>query len=87
MVRYTGDLGCRFHGIPHDMQILHENVHAKWEVCNICGVKKRYNKGYKGRVKNTEYLRDHVRNFAQRFGATKRIYHKVYNPESTVISL
>ncbi len=52
-----------------------------------CNVKKRYNKGYKGRVQNTEYLKDHVRNFAQRFGATKRVYNRIYNPDKMKIIL
>ena len=83
-MRYGYDLGCRF-GLPHNMMILGETPHAKWEVCLLCGVKKKYNKGYKGRVDNQEYLKDHVRNFAQKSGATRRIYHKIYKPEKTTI--
>ncbi len=78
--------GCRF-GQPHDFQILHENPQVKWEVCRICNKKMRWNKGYKGRVKNAEYLKAHARNFAQRFGATKRLYMKVYQPEKCLIKL
>lgn len=85
-MRYGRDLGCR-HGQPHDFKIIHENPHAKWEQCQICGVRKRYNKGYKGRVENTEYLKDHVRNFAQRGGATRRVYAKVYQPEKCIITI
>lgn len=84
-MRYTGDLGCRYRGIPHDMRIIHENPHVKWEVCQICGKRFRYNKGYKGRTDNVQYLKDHVRNFAQKFGATKRIYKKIYRPKETTI--
>lgn len=83
-MRYGHDLGCR-HGQPHDLEITHETKTVKWEVCKICNKKFRWNKGYKGRVKNTEYLKAHVRNFAQRGGATKRVYHKVYKPELTKI--
>jgi len=85
-MRYGRDLGCRF-GQPHDMRVLHENPHVKWEVCQICGMRKRYNKGYKGRINNNEYLKDHVRNFAQKWGATKRIYNKIYQPEKTIIHI
>ena len=85
-MRYGRDLGCRF-GQPHDMRVLHENPHVKWEVCQICGMRKRYNKGYKGRINNNEYLKDHVRNFAQKWGATKRIYNKIYQPEQTIIRI
>lgn len=85
-MRYGRDLGCRF-GQPHNMRVLHENPHVKWEVCMICGMRKRYNKGYKGRINNNEYLKDHVRNFAQKWGATKRIYNKIYQPEKTIIHI
>lgn len=86
-VSYTGDLGCKVRGVPHDMKILHETKQSKWEICQICGVKKKYNKGYQGRVDNIEYLRDHVRNFAQNWGATKRIYQKIYHPENCTINI
>ena len=86
-MRYTSDLGCRYRGIPHDMRVLWENPHSKAEVCQICGTRKRYNKGYKGRINNAEYLKDHVRNFAQKWGATKRIYNKIYQPEKTIIHI
>lgn len=85
-MRYGHDLGCRF-GHPHDLKIIHETPQVKWEVCLICNRKFRWNKGHKGRVKNVEYLKSHVRNFCQRFGATKRIYHKIYKPEKTIIIL
>ena len=85
-MRYAARLGCRF-GLPHDFKTIHENKHAKWEVCQLCNVKKRYVKGFKGRVKNTEYLKDHVRNFAQKHGATKRVYMRVYKPEQTTIKI
>lgn len=50
-------------------------------------MRRRYNKGYKGRVANTQYLRDHVRNFAQRSGATKAVYHRIYKPETCTITI
>ena len=83
-MRYGYRLGCRF-GQPHDLKIIHENPQVKWEVCQICGNRFKWNKGYKGRVNNVEYLKAHVRNFSQRFGATKRVYMKVYKPELTKI--
>lgn len=75
---------CKY-GLPHDLKIIHENPQVKWEICQICNKKFRWNKGYRGRIKNTEYLKAHARNFAQRFGATKRIYNKIYHPEKCVI--
>lgn len=84
-MRYGRDLGCRYKGIPHDLKVLGESKMVKWEICQICNKKFRWNKGYKGRIRNAEYLKAHVRNFCQRFGITKRIYHKVYKPEKLKI--
>lgn len=86
-MRYTDDLGCKYRGIPHDLHITFQNAHVKWERCNICNRKFRFNKGYKGRVDNVEYLKAHIRNFCQRGGATKRIYNKVYHPEKCIINI
>lgn len=86
-MRYTGDLGCRTRGVPHDIKIVRENKLVKWEVCLICNKKFRWNKGYKGRTDNNEYLKVHVRNFAQRNGATKRIFNKIYKPEKVIINI
>lgn len=85
-MRYGYDLGCRF-GQPHDLRIIHQNPQAKWEVCSICNKKFKWNMGYKGRVDNQKYLEAHVRNFAQRGGATKRVYMKVYKPEKAIIHI
>ena len=86
-MRYSDDLRCRYRGIPHDLKIIHENPQIKIEVCQICNKKFRWNKGYKGRVQNVEYLKAHVRNCAQQWGATKRIYYKIYKPENCIIHI
>lgn len=86
-MRYTGDLGCRYRNIPHDLTIVHDNPHAKWERCRICNKTFRFNKGRKGRIDNVAYLRAHVRSFAQKFGATKAVYHRIYKPEKCKIVL
>ena len=86
-MRYTSDLGCRFRGIPHDMKMLGDNPKVKIEQCLICRKKFRWMKGFKGRIKNEEYLKAHVRVFAQRSGLTKRIFAKIYQPESLVIKI
>lgn len=85
-MRYGVRLGCKY-GQPHEMKVLHENLRVKWEVCLICNKKYRFNKARNGRVNNTEYLKIHVRNFAQRDGATKRVYNKVYHPERCIIKI
>ena len=78
--------GCRF-GLPHEIKIIHENQFVKWEACEICNVKFRWNKGYKGRTDNKKYLEVHARNFAQPGGPTNRLYQKIYNPENCIINL
>lgn len=85
-MKYGLHLGCK-NGLPHEFKIVRETKSEKWEVCIHCSVKKHYLKGYRGRVDNVQYLKDHVRNFAQRGGATKRVYHKVYYPEKCVIKI
>lgn len=86
-MRYTGDLGCRYRGVPHDMRVIHENPQVKWETCQICNKKFRWNKGYKQRIQNQEYLKAHVRNYAQKWGATKAVYNRIYRPDSCVIKI
>lgn len=78
--------GCRF-GMPHDLQRLGELSNQIWERCSLCSKTFRWNKGQKGRVENNEYLKAHVRQFAQPTGATKRVFHKVHRPEMTTIIL
>ena len=85
-VRYGVRMGCRF-GNPHDFKAIKENNSYKVEKCSICGLRKRWNKGFKGRIDNPEYLKAHVRNFAQANGSTKRVYMKMYQPEKTKIIL
>ena len=78
--------GCRY-GLPHDFRILWENKNVKWEVCQICNVKMKWIKGFKGRIQNEAYLKAHARNFAQKIGATKRLYHRIYRPKICIINL
>jgi hypothetical protein len=77
---------CKY-GLPHDFKIIHENPQVKWEVCQICNKKVKWNKGYRGRVANVEYLKAHIRQFAQKFGRTKQIYNKLYNPDKCIIHI
>ena len=86
-MRYTDNLGCRYRGIPHDLRIIHQTDYIKIEACYICNRRFRWNKKYKGRVNNIEYLKAHVRNYCQRNGATKRVYMKVYHPELCKIKI
>lgn len=83
-IRYGTRFGCRW-GMPHDLVQIGENPQQTWEKCRLCNKTFRWNKGYKGRVANAEYLKAHVRQFAQKFGSTKRVFMKLYNPEKTKI--
>ncbi len=86
-MRYTGDLGCRYRGIPHDLRIIHQDKKVKWERCSICNQKFKYNKGYRGRIANNQYLKDHIRSFCQSGGTTKAVYYKVYYPQKCIIKI
>jgi len=80
------DFGCRF-GEPHDMRRVHEGSQLIVERCARCPKRFRWNKGFKGRIANAEYLKAHIRQFAQRIGSTRRIFKKLYEPEKTKIIL
>lgn len=84
---YSDNLGCRNRGLPHDLKILHENDEVKYEVCILCNKKFKWNKGYKNRIDNKEYLKVHVRNLAQPTGPTKRVFYKTYKQDETIIEL
>lgn len=84
MIYYGTRYGCRW-GQPHDMVRLAENPQQIWERCKICNKTFRWNKGYKGRLDNAAYLKAHVRVFAQRIGATKRVFYKLYEPSKCTI--
>lgn len=87
MTYYGYDLGCRFRGVPHNIRVLKETKRIKCEICMICQKRFRWNKGYRGRTDNNEYLKAHIRNFAQQNGATQRIYKRIYRPQENVIRI
>ena len=86
-MRYTGYLGCRYRGVPHEFTVIFENKRVKREKCLICQKRFTWNKGYKGRVDNQKYLKAHVRAFAQPNGLTKRVFNKAYHPERLKIKI
>lgn len=80
-------LGCKG-GLPHDLIATHETSKVKCEVCVLCGKRFRWNKiGRNQRVDNDEYLRAHIRNFAQPGGRTNRVYNQIYKPNKMTITL
>lgn len=86
MTRYGLRLGCRF-GQSHDFEALADNNEFKIERCQICGIRKKWNKGYKGTINNKEYIKLHVRNFAQPDGITKRVFLEMNEPEKLIIHI
>ena len=79
------DYGCRWNGVPHDLFPVGENHTIKVERCRICNKKFSWKKGFKGRDDNVRYAKAHIRNFAQKGGATNRLFIKLYEPEKAVI--
>lgn len=77
---------CKF-GTYHEMAIVHETPKFKVERCTICNKRFKWNKWNRGRVDNVEYLKAHVRAFAQPRGATNRVFQKLYHPENCKIVL
>jgi hypothetical protein len=85
-MRYGIRLGCRF-GQPHDFTQIKDAPSFVVERCQICGVRRKWNKGYKSRVDNVRYLKDHVRTYAQASGPTKIVFAKMYEKEKTIINI
>lgn len=79
------DYGCRWRGVPHDLYPVGETANIKVERCHICHATFRWAKGFKGRVDNVRYLKAHARNYAQKGGATNRLFMKLYEPEKATI--
>lgn len=56
---------------------------AQVEVCVFCGKKVIYNiRG--GRIDNAKYARDHIRDFAQPFGRTAKIFREIYGKQGLI---
>lgn len=78
--------GCKW-GKPHDIVPLRDTPSATWERCRTCRRTFRWNKGRRGRINNREYLEVHARNYAQKGGATNRLFMKLYEPDKCKIIL
>lgn len=81
-------------GEPHDLIArstprgeLMDYVDYKWEVCQRCAQTVKWKKDNKGRVDNNEYLKAHIRNFCQPWGATRKEFMKIYHPQTNVSKL
>jgi len=78
--------GCKS-GLPHDPEVIHDFTDIQIELCTICGKKFRYNKAAGEVVDNKQYLKDHIRAFAQPNGATHELFMRLYHPEKVKITL
>jgi len=81
------DYGCKWSGVPHDLVPVGETSIIKVERCTICNRKFSWPKGHKGRTNNVKYLKAHIRNFAQKDGATHQLFMRMYEPERCIIVL
>ncbi len=81
------DYGCKWSNVPHDFQPVGETSIIKVERCTICNLKESWKKGFKQRIDNVNYLKAHIRNFAQRGGATNRVFIRMYEPQKAIINI
>ena len=61
----------------HDPIRLWENLEAIKEWCRLCGVNLVYYKR-DGKTDNKEYYNDHIRDFAQPYGSTAKVFYRIY---------
>lgn len=62
----------------HTYKIINDNADGLLEICTECKKKLVTKKGFKGRVNNKEYLKEHIRDTAQPRGRTAKIFNKYY---------
>jgi hypothetical protein len=63
-----------------DFTLVHEDAGAKVECCIYCGRKEIYRK-VNGRTDNIKYLKMHIRNFAQPYGASRKVFEEIYGKQ------
>lgn len=61
----------------HDLTCVHEDRKAKVEMCIYCGHREIFRK-VDGKTDNVRYLKMHVRNFAQPYGATRKVFGEIW---------
>lgn len=64
-------------------QVFISNSEAQVEICENCGKKVCYYKDEKGRVDNTKYVRDHIRDYIQPYGKNDNLFRKIYGEQPT----
>lgn len=62
-----------------ELGVIGDYEDAQVEDCLRCSKRLIYNKEPDtGRIDNSQYLRDHIRDFCQPFGPTRRVFAEVY---------
>ena len=61
----------------HDCIQFHDYPDAVVEGCQLCNKKLIYYKR-DGKINETEYRNDHIRDFAQPYGSTAKIFYRIY---------
>lgn len=62
----------------HNYKIIRESGDAQIEVCIECKKKIKTRKDKNGRIDNKAYLKEHVRDTAQPFGSTAKVFRRAY---------
>lgn len=63
---------------PHEYEPFAEAASFLAEICVLCGDKQVWDKDDRGRVANKDYLRYHIREFAQATGPTSQVFEMLY---------
>jgi hypothetical protein len=83
---------CR-NGLPHSYETMTDPETGEfcdfktqvWEICVLCGDKVKWNKNpYTGRINNKGYLEAHIREFAQPYGRTGKVFEMLYGDPNKI---
>ena len=62
----------------HSYERIFETKTAILYVCRVCKKKDIVKKDKNGRIDNTRFAKEHIADFAQPLGVTKKIFEQVY---------
>lgn len=62
----------------HAFETEFETDEATREVCQFCGLKVVFKKDPSGRIHNNRYLKYHIRDFAQPYGPSSKVFEQIY---------
>ena len=70
----------------HNFKSISDTPSGLREICVECKFILKTPKGEKGRIDNKKFLKEHIRDTAQPFGRTSKIFNKYYGEEAGYIS-